>query len=60
MEQYRLYLTCDMFKSSLKHIHDLVLLSLKVEVFSLSFLLFFRAKSSDRSGEEKKLSMYSF
>ena len=29
---YRLYLTCDMDKSSLRHIHDPVLLSLKVEV----------------------------
>jgi hypothetical protein len=29
---YQLYLTCDMDKSSLRHIHDPVLLSLKVEV----------------------------
>ena len=29
---YRLYLTCDMDKCSLRHIHDPVLLSLKVEV----------------------------
>jgi len=39
-EQYRLYLTCDMYKSSLRHIHDPVLLSLKVEVSSPSFFLF--------------------
>ena len=35
-EQYRLYLTCDMYKSSLRHIHDTVLLSLEVEVFFTS------------------------
>jgi len=29
---YRLYLTCDMYKCSLRHIHDPVLLSLMVEV----------------------------
>jgi len=29
---YRLYLTCDIDKSRLKHIHDPVLLSLKVQV----------------------------
>ena len=33
---YRLYLTCDMYKSSLRHIHDTVLLSLEVEVFFTS------------------------
>ena len=35
---YPLYLTCDMDKCSLRHIHDPVLLSLKVEVICLSHL----------------------
>ena len=38
---YRLYLTCDMDKSSLRHIHDPVLLSLKVEVICyINFLAY--------------------
>jgi len=47
---YRLYLTCDMDKCSLRHIHDPVLLSVKVEVicyinflaYCLSYSAFFR------------------
>ena len=46
---YRLYLTCDMYKSSLRLIHDPVLLPLKVEVtcyinflaYCLSYSAFF-------------------
>jgi len=38
---YRLYLTCDMDKCSLRHIHDPVLLSLKVEVICyINFLAY--------------------
>jgi hypothetical protein len=33
------YLTCDMYKSSLRHIHDLVLSSLKIEGIRLLFYL---------------------
>ena len=61
---YRLYLTCDMYKSNLRHIHDPVLLSLKVEVmcfvlscFPPSLPLFRIPRPHTCIGSESRLSL---
>ena len=48
---YWLYLTCDMDKSSLRHVHDPVLLPLKVEVICYILLLPFSGIHCVQSSE---------
>jgi len=51
---YRLYLTCDMDKSNLRHIHDPVLLSLKIEVICyINFLAYQELKLTFHSNNNQ-------